>query len=225
MEAPVERLAPKRHGLTALLVVGTVFFVTRAVARGAGIALGGPLATVAALGAVVAVNRAMGRGLASLGLGRPTPWGRFLIVFAGAFATTLLAGVVLLPRLLESFGSTPSSGRFDYLQGNPWALALSLVGVAWFAAAFGEEVVWRGFVLPHLASLLGGGRGAWLAAVLAQALAFGLLHHGAVGMIVATVIGLGYGICFWLGPRNLWPLILAHAIPDTISFVSMYRGG
>lgn len=213
---------PRRAALTALLVVSAVFLGVLYAARALGIALGGPLSTVGALVAIALVVRREGSGPASLGLGRPKRWGPALVMFLIAFAITVFSGLVLLPSLENVFAPVPPTGRFDFLQGNPLALVLSIVGIAWFSAAFGEEVFFRGFVLPRLASVMGGGQPAWLTAVLLQAIVFGVLHHGAGGMIAAGVIGLGYGLVFWLGLRNLWPLILAHAIPDTISFIGQH---
>jgi len=46
----------------------------------------------------------------------------------------------------------------------------------------------------------------------------------AVGALVAGFIGVEFGILYYLGGRKLWPLIIAHAIPDTISIVSIYSG-
>jgi membrane protease YdiL (CAAX protease family) len=206
-------------------VVFGVFFAARAALRAAGVALGGPISTLLALGAVALLTRASGAGPAALGLGAPRPHGRALLVFLTAFAATALCGIVLMPVLLGYFGAPESTGRFDYLEGNLPALLLSIVGIAWFAAAFGEEVVWRGFALPRLAALLGESRPAWLTACVLQAAAFGLLHHSTAGAIVAGSIGLAYGLLFWLGMRNLWPLIAAHAIPDTISLIGVYQGG
>ena len=54
-------------------------------------------------------------------------------------------------------------------------------------------------------------------------LAAGSINSGSKS--VAGAIGFGYGLLFWLGMRNLWPLIVAHAIPDTISLIGIYQGG
>ena len=217
--------ATRSNSLVGLLVVVGTFFVVRFAGRATGIPFGGPISSVAALVAIAFVIRAEGGSWASVGLGKPRKWSRALITFLLAFALTAATGLLLLSYLFEVFGAPEPSGRFDYLQNNLPALLISVVGIAWFAAAFGEEVVWRGFVLPRLAYLLGDGPPALLAAVVIQAVIFGVLHHGTAGAIAAGVIGLVYGLLFWLGERNLWPLIVAHAIPDTISFVSTYQGG
>ena len=225
MEASVsDRDHSWRADLLGLLAVFALFLGVRFGARAMGVALGGPLATVVALGGVLIVRRLEGAS-PGLGLGRPRSWSRALVTFLLAFAITAAAGILLMAYLQGIFGAPESSGRFDYLRGNLPALALSVVGIAWFAAAFGEEVLFRGFAMPRIAALLGGGDGAWVAAVLAQAALFAVLHSGVVGAIVSGVIGLGYGLLFWRGGRNLWPLILAHAIPDTISFIGIYQAG
>ena len=50
---------------------------------------------------------------------------------------------------------------------------------------------------------------------------FGLVHYssGPATVAAAGLIGLVFGTAYVLGGRNLWPLMLAHAIPDTISLL------
>jgi membrane protease YdiL (CAAX protease family) len=57
-------------------------------------------------------------------------------------------------------------------------------------------------------------------AILLQATVFGLLHSTHLGMAVAALFGILYGTVFWLSGRQLWPVIFAHALPDTISILS-----
>lgn len=225
MNSAIETGASRKQDAVALAVVFAVMVGVRYLASAAGIALAGPLSTIAAVLVVFVFVHREGRGLAALGLNRPAHKGRALVMFLLAFAVTALSGLVLLSYLQGIYGVPESTGRFDYLEGNLVALVFSVVAIAWVAAAFGEEVLMRGFALPRLALLMGNSSPAWLLAVVAQAAVFGLLHHGTAGMIVSAVIGLGYGLIFWLGMRNLWPLIIAHAIPDTISLIGMYQGG
>lgn len=93
-------------------------------------------------------------------------------------------------------------------------------------AAFGEEFFFRGFLLTVIAEALGASRAAWIAAVLVQAIGFGLVH-AYQGPVQAISIGIGgavYGGAFLVAKRNLWPVILAHGINDTLGLILLYAG-
>ena len=214
-----------QHNLITLLIVIVILAVVKYGSRLLGFDLGGPVSTIVALGVIAIIVRFEGIGFAAVGLSRPDSWKRALVIFLMAFAFTAFCGLILLPYLREVFGTDVSPDRFAYLEGDPVALAITLVTIAWLAAAFGEEVLFRGFVMPRLAAIFGGNQFGWFAAVLLQAFVFGWLHSETAGMITAGAIGFGYGLLFWLGMRNLWPLIVAHAIPDTISLIGIYQGG
>lgn len=72
---------------------------------------------------------------------------------------------------------------------------------------------------------LRGGPVGWSAAVLASAVAFGLAHFdwGFVGIVQTLCLGLGLAIAYVATKRNLWALVLAHAIMDTLLLVQIYQ--
>lgn len=149
---------------------------------------------------------------------------RTLMVAMGATLAVLVwfqFGSWLLTRL----GMTPLDTKMimDFVTASPGSLALWVLAVAWFAAGFGEELIWRGFLMDRLMRLKGISGRLWLAVVL-QAAVFGLphLYQGWAGVIVTGVVGLLFG---WLRIRsnwNLWPLIIAHGLVDTISMCAGY---
>jgi membrane protease YdiL (CAAX protease family) len=82
------------------------------------------------------------------------------------------------------------------------------------AAGVGEELAYRGFLVPTLTLLMGW---AWGAALLSSAL-FGLLHayQGWLGIFRTAALGFAFaGSLIVTG--SLWPAILAHAILDVIA--------
>ena len=87
---------------------------------------------------------------------------------------------------------------------------------AWLslAAGVGEELAYRGFLVPVLALLLGS---PWGAAV-ASSVVFGALHayQGWLGMVRTGVLGLLLAASLILS-GSLWPAILAHAILDLLA--------
>ena len=130
-----------------------------------------------------------------------------------------------LCSLHEISEETPRLSRFSEVPGN-LPLLLTILPLVWLIAAFSEEFFFRGFLLTRLAELFGETRWAWVAAVLLQAVAFGAIHayQGPVGMILIGIGGLVYGAAFVLIGRNLWPLILAHGINDSLGFILLYAG-
>jgi membrane protease YdiL (CAAX protease family) len=72
----------------------------------------------------------------------------------------------------------------------------------------------------------GPGRAAALAVVVVQAAVFGVghLYLGARGVATATLVGLIFGAWYVFRSRNLWPLILAHGLTDTISLIAIAAG-
>ena len=96
---------------------------------------------------------------------------------------------------------------------------LDIVFGVWIAAAIGEEIFFRGLLLPKFAALFGGGRLTLALAVLAQAIWFGAGHisQGLSGMIMAGAIGAVLGAFFLTRARRaLLPLIIAHGMIDTV---------
>ena len=80
-------------------------------------------------------------------------------------------------------------------------------------AGFGEEVVFRGFLLAVLTPALGD---PWTA-LLASSLAFGVLHvyQGSFGIVRTAALGALLGVPVVLG-ASLWPSIVVHALVDLV---------
>src|SRR5688572_2707722 len=70
------------------------------------------------------------------------------------------------PLLYRLTGRYPDLDIFSDLVGNAGLLAI-LIGLNLILAAFGEEMVWRGYALPRVAEILGDSRVAWAASILA----------------------------------------------------------
>ena len=143
----------------------------------------------------------------------------FLVFAASAFifGTIVMANVVGIP---EGADMT----KYNYLQGNLPMLLLSLAGV-YVVSSFGEEVVYRGFLITRLQSLFGGkSRIAVISALVTSSLIFGFAHFewGPTGIVQTTFMGAALGACFLWDNRNLWPLILAHGLMDTLLLVPLY---
>jgi membrane protease YdiL (CAAX protease family) len=147
-----------------------------------------------------------------------------LVVFVAAIAA-FLVGTIVMANIVGIPEGADMSG-YNYLSGNLPMLILALVGV-YIVSSFGEEVVYRAFLINRIAELGGGGKAAWRVAVLISSVVFGLAHYawGVTGIVQTAFMGLALGVAYLVVGRNLWVMILAHAYMDTILMVQMYFAG
>lgn len=178
---------------------------------------------------VVATWRMRARGVSwrDLGLGGPDSVGQALVVAGGILAATVIA-IILFEILKDQlpFAIAPDTSsetavaRFGDLRGN-WPLFFAIILFVWIESGL-EEMLDRGFLMNWLERLLGGSSLATVLAVVLQAALFGFRHapsHGPSGAITVFLIGLVMGIGYMAFGRNLWPLIVAHALLNSVSMV------
>jgi len=119
--------------------------------------------------------------------------------------------------------TTPSS-----VSEQPEALSAFLLDIlvgVWIGAALGEEIFFRGMLLSKFTALFGGGRAAWGAAALAQAIWFGAGHasQGLGGMFATGLIGLALAIFYVTrSRRSLAPMIIGHGLVNTMTLSIAY---
>jgi membrane protease YdiL (CAAX protease family) len=82
-----------------------------------------------------------------------------------------------------------------------------------FSAGLGEEVAYRGFLVPALTLVFG----SVLGAALLSSLVFGILHayQGWLGVVRTALLGMALAAAF-IFTGTLWPSILAHAMLDVL---------
>lgn len=166
--------------------------------------------------------RTLARKLAEVGLpmGRRSE-GASALLGAVGFPLLLLGtlGVNLVTQGLESLRQSDESNVFANMTVYH-AIAISL------AAAFGEELLYRGLLQTGLARLFGlragtaVGRGLALGgAIVAQAVVFGLAHSGYgtwIHVLLPTLFGLVTGIVAWR--FGIWSTIVLHVLVDIFAF-------
>ncbi|MBE7218127.1 MAG: CPBP family intramembrane metalloprotease [Caulobacteraceae bacterium] len=170
-----------------------------------------------------------GLGWADVGLRRPK-LGRFLLaVTLGFLACALAAASVRIAQgALGQHGAVGPAK--DYAMFQPLAHHLPeylfWLFATWTTAAFGEEMLFRGFVLDAIQRILGGRSWAVFAAVILQGLLFGVLHlyQGLNGAEVATALGIMLGFVWWASGRNLWAGVLIHGAFDSLAMTVIYLG-
>ena len=109
--------------------------------------------------------------------------------------------------------------KFGDLKGN-WILFFSIIPIIWFES-FLEEILDRGFLMNWIEKMLSSTIVATVAAVVLQAMIFGFRHSYDLSerSITVGLIGLAMGIGYVLFGRNLWPLIVAHCVLNTMSMI------
>ena len=189
------------------------------------------IVNAAMIGLVWLALRLRGEGWKHIGLSfhRPSLRGvtkavlQSVMVFAAAIAAVVVASVVMGSVFGRPEGADLSG--YGYLRGNLPMLVLVLLGV-YFNASFGEEVIYRGYLINRIAELGSGTRTAWRVAVLISSLVFGIIHSdwALVGVVQMASMGLALGVAYLVVRKNLWVTILAHGYADTILIVQLYFG-
>ncbi|WP_038547975.1 CPBP family intramembrane glutamic endopeptidase [Synechococcus sp. KORDI-100] len=125
----------------------------------------------------------------------------------------MLTGWLLVKLVGDPGGSNP---LLELVLGSRDPLALALLAfTAVVLAPLFEELIFRGALLPVLATRLGA-----LPAVVLSALLFGLAHISIGELAPLTVLGMGLALVR-LSSGRLFPCVLMHALWNAITFVNL----
>jgi hypothetical protein len=129
------------------------------------------------------------------------------------------------PLLTKFLGKNPDFEDFRPLIGN-LKLTLLFILFAWTLAAFGEELVYRGYLMNRVADLFNRTRRAWIVSLIIVHVGFALAHayQGLTGAIDEGLMGLLLGVVYLRTGRNLAVPIVAHGVADTIDFLLIFLG-
>lgn len=184
----------------------------------------GPVTASCAVVLTTAVLRRRDMRWRDVGLRRP-PRLRWLLAQVPVVTVTWLAVAAGATFLIGQFLPRPdTSARFGDLAGNLPA-TLWWIAIAWLIGGFAEEMIFRGFLLRRLEVLLPRGARGTVTAVLLQALLFGAVHaynRGLFGLLALGAVGAVLGTFYLVFRRNLWPVILAHGLGNTLGFVARF---
>jgi membrane protease YdiL (CAAX protease family) len=127
------------------------------------------------------------------------------------------------PSLARVFHEMPDLSDFNRVQGNIKWLAGSLL-LTWTLFAFGEELVFRGYLMNRVAGLFASPRAGWTVALVLANLVFGLshFHQGPTGIVENFLDGMLLGALYLGCGRCLAVPIGAHAVTDTIDFLLIF---
>lgn len=164
-----------------------------------------------------------------VGLHRPGSYKKIVVTII--LSTLIIIILSYLLRQLVTFltDEKPNLDSFKAVKGNPAALILGLA-VAWLFGAFGEEMLFRGFLLNSFYNLLPdkmlNNKIKWALSLFVTSFIVGIGHvyQGITGMILTGFIGFFFGLVYLFSERNLWSCIFTHGIYDTVAFCMLYSG-
>jgi membrane protease YdiL (CAAX protease family) len=139
-----------------------------------------------------------------------------LAVSGFILGSIIMANVTGIPESADMSG-------YEYLQNNIFMLILTLCGV-YIVSSFGEEVIYRAFLINRLSELGLDSKYGKMATVVISAVIFGFVHYewGPMGIVQTGFMGLVMGIFYLKLKKKLWILVLAHVYMDTILLVQVY---
>jgi len=167
-----------------------------------------------------------GVGWRDLGLRRPSSWlSTLLLGVAIGIGYQYFSLYVVEPLIARITGDLPDVSQFAPLIGNTFFLFISII-LSWTLAAFGEELVYRGYLMNRFADLVGSNRVGWLVSLVVVSILFGMVHlyQGTSGVITITLTGLVLGGLYLATGRNLWVPIIVHGVNDTLGFILIFLG-
>lgn len=197
------------------LIVAAIFFQTP---------YASPFGMLAGVAAALFFIKLRGEALSDFGFKSAGLLKTILLVVV-VFAVAIALFLFLEPVLERWYGPIDLS-VFDPLEGNV-GLFILMLAVSWVGAAFGEEVVHRGFIMTRLAQVFSLSAFGWIIAVVVQAVIFALLHsyQGWVGVIEIFFLAIAIGVAYLAAGRSLIPVIIVHGLIDTFAMTDFYLGG
>lgn len=161
-----------------------------------------------------------------IGLRKPDSFKKALLATIFIFSFTIIS-ILIFQMLKDSLSLNISpdqshqqaASKFGDMSDN-WGLFLIIIPFIWLQSML-EELLDRGFLINWFEKALSSTWFATVFAVIVQALIFGFRHSYDLSerSITVALIGLAMGIGYVCFGRNLWPLIIAHCILNTMSML------
>lgn len=161
-----------------------------------------------------------------LGLKKPDHFGKTIGLSAIILASVIFSIITFevikdhLPFSITPDSSSESAvSKFGDLKGN-WPHFFMIIPFILLESML-EELLDRGFLINWFEGLFSKTSFATVIAVLLQAAIFGFRHSYDLSArsITVGIIGLIMGIAYVIFGRNLWPLIIAHCILNSMSMI------
>lgn len=148
----------------------------------------------------------------------------FLAPITG-FAILLIYRFLLIPIVTKFTGVPIDISSFDPLRDNLPVLIVTL-GFVWTSAAFGEEIIFRGYLMTRFSKVFGTSTSAIVANIVVFGIFFGTIHayQGITGQILSGITGAMIATLFHLKKNDLWFCVVVHGAVDTFALTAVYLG-
>lgn len=166
-----------------------------------------------------------GKPFSALGLYREKFTAKNLLVIAPLVAFGLFALYVfaIVPGVEMLTGVPIDYSSMAKLEGDLPTTIFWLL-LVWITAGFGEEIIFRGYLMRQFVKFFGDSRVGLVINILVISLFFGYMHkqQGITGQIVAASTGALLCIIFYLRKYDLWFNIMVHGFFNTLGILSFY---
>ena len=183
--------------------------------------------TIVILGMIAISLLVRREGIVSLGFRKNKNMFRMMgVVLFSVFIWQLIQIGFTMPILNHLTGTTQDLGAFTELKGNLSQLLMYLF-FSWTLAAFGEEIVYRGYLQRRISDLLGENTIGLILMIGISSLLFGIAHteQGMIGVVVTTLDALFFSWLKMKFENNLWASILAHGFSNSVGLIVFFFAG
>jgi membrane protease YdiL (CAAX protease family) len=132
---------------------------------------------------------------------------------------------LMVPCVTYITGQPIDFSVFEPYTGNLSA-SLSLLVLIWLSAAFGEEIVFKGYLMRQFTKFFGSSKISLIINILIFGFIFGWIHayQGISGQIITGMFGMLYAVIFHVRKNDLWFNIMLHGFFDTTALLFIYNG-
>nr|WP_321234146.1 CPBP family intramembrane glutamic endopeptidase [uncultured Psychroserpens sp.] len=150
-------------------------------------------------------------------------WLKTLLKAALYSVIIIIAVLFIIQPVLERIFGQSDLTTLDDIRGN-FGNYIIIILAMWVFAAFGEELIYRGFLMKRLAIVFGNSNRMWLISAFTISLLFGIGHYyqGASGVFTVFIISIFYSIIFFKNRTNLMLVIFTHGFYDMIALTLIY---
>ncbi|WP_163321988.1 CPBP family intramembrane glutamic endopeptidase [Draconibacterium mangrovi] len=135
----------------------------------------------------------------------------------------ILVNDFLFQPVIELYYGSTDLSSFEGIKGNVANYVIFIL-IMWVVAAFGEEFLFRGYMIKRLAIIFGESKKAWFAAIIVSSVVFGFAHtyQGVSGIVSTFFVALIFGFILYKNPKNLWAGVLTHGIYDMFGIAMIF---
>ena len=129
---------------------------------------------------------------------------------------------IVEPFLQHYFGALDLSS-IDDVRGDIGNY-LFILFIVWTFAAFGEELLFRGYYMQGFAKLFGGSNKSWILSAIFISLLFGISHayQGPAGVIAVFIGSMYSSLIYYFSRNNLALAVFEHGFYDSIALTFIF---